>query len=308
MTDYGSEQPPYIVDNGVFTGDFNPEEWTQLLDDVLEMPINPTFVILPDVFNDAEATIERNKKWLSEVTQRDLEPAAVAQPGLPAKTQIKAAKDLGVNWVFVGGKVRWKRDKGKRLVELAHAHDMKIHIGNPSGPDGLPWAYKMGFDSADTTTVVASESYHYLENLHEAMTTMHLVGCTASKRNDKSKAKNLYDESAIFRKRKRVLPPNASWRILSAEHGLVHPETQLNPYNTHIKDVETDMWGQSVVDKLPEWIEKVVILASDSYASPIKNRFNGEIETPLSGLRPGEQMQKLNRMADTTEQQPLTAY
>jgi len=61
---------------------------------------------------------------------------------------------------------------------------------------------------------------------------MTLIQCTDSKRDTASKARDLYDESRYFRKMRawaewRGVP----WFILSAKHGLVHPEQILFTYD-----------------------------------------------------------------------------
>jgi len=160
---------PFFVDNGAFTSSFDPDEWTTLLDQLEDYNYDPDFVVLPDVYNDASATMERHRKWISEVTDRNLRAAAVIQPGLPIHTQIKLADRIGASFLFVGGETRWKRAHGREIVETAHEHNLTVHIGRPDGEDGLPWAYKIGADSADTSTIDQNGYWHYLERL-EAVT------------------------------------------------------------------------------------------------------------------------------------------
>jgi len=157
---------PYFIDNGAFTSDFNPDEWLGLLDVLDEkMPFPPDFVVLPDMLNDAEATIDLHREWASEVFKRNLRPAFVLQPGLPVKQQVKLANRLGADTIFVGGECRWQRAHGAEIVDRAHEHDMRAHIGNPGGKDGFLWAKKVGFDSIDTATIVCSECWDWLDAL-----------------------------------------------------------------------------------------------------------------------------------------------
>lgn len=163
----GFEHVPFIVDNGAFTGSFEPEQWLNLLDALAEYTYKPDFVVLPDHYNDAEKTIENHRKWADEVLQRDLTPAFVLQPGLDEEMQINLAARLGAEFVFVGGETRWKRAYGSEIVQMAHKNDLKVHIGNPSGPEGLAWAYRIDADSADTSSVTQSQAWHYLEKLEK---------------------------------------------------------------------------------------------------------------------------------------------
>lgn len=158
---------PYFVDNGAFTGSFDPDEWIPLLDDLAGYNYQPDFVVLPDGYNDAEKTLERHRKWAPEVIDRGLRPAAVLQPGLPVSTQVTLADRIGAEFVFVGGENRWKRAHAHEIVEEARDHGLGVHIGNPGGEDGFVWAYRIGADSADTSTVGQNGYWHYLERLEE---------------------------------------------------------------------------------------------------------------------------------------------
>jgi len=61
---------------------------------------------------------------------------------------------------------------------------------------------------------------------------MILIQCTNSKRDEPTKARNLYDESQYFRAmRDYAEATGEQWYILSAKHGLVDPETELAPYD-----------------------------------------------------------------------------
>ena len=160
-------QIPFFVDNGAFTSSFDPDEWIPLLNVLENYNYRPDFVVLPDVYNDAEGTMERHRQWASEVLTRGLPPAAVVQPGMNIETQVRLADRIGADFVFVGGETRWKRAHGKEIVEEAHARDIAVHIGRPDGEEGLPWAYKIGADSADTSTIDQNGYWHYLERLEE---------------------------------------------------------------------------------------------------------------------------------------------
>ena len=158
---------PFFVDNGAFTSSFDPDEWTDLLDRLEDFNYGPDFVVLPDVYNDAEGTMERHRQWASEVLDRGLPPAAVIQPGMDVGTQVKLADCIGADFVFVGGETRWKRAYGTNIVAAAKERGLSVHIGRPDGEDGLPWAYHIGADSADTSTIDQNGYWHYLERLEE---------------------------------------------------------------------------------------------------------------------------------------------
>lgn len=164
---YGS---PYIVDNGEYQAaqqgrEWCADEWRSVLDVAANQPFPPDFVVLPDVYNDAAATLARHREYIDEVQGRGLRPAAVLQPGMAADTQVRLADQIGARVVFVGGDNRWKRAVGEDIVTEAHNRGLAVHIGNPGLPGGLEWAQGIGVDSVDTSTIVTNQAYHHLDEL-----------------------------------------------------------------------------------------------------------------------------------------------
>jgi hypothetical protein len=162
---------PYFLDNGAFGDHFDGELWVATLDEALtEMPTAPDFVVLPDVPGDARATIDLHREWLYDrplpLRSGEIMRYWVIQPGLPIKTQFEAIE--GCQGVFVGGSKRWLRAHGDQIVAEAQDRDLRTHVGNPSGEDGLVWAYRTGFNSCDTTTVFQNQYWHYLDKLEDA--------------------------------------------------------------------------------------------------------------------------------------------
>jgi len=160
---------PYFVDNGIFSGPFNHDEWVEMLDSVADkMAHPPDWVVLPDVFNDAEATIEQHRRFVSDVVDRGMRPAPVIQPGMAVATQVAIADGLDAGTIFVGGECRWQRAHGAEIVAKAHERGLRVHIGNPGSAEGLVWAYQTGFDSVDTSSILQNQYFHWLEQLEEA--------------------------------------------------------------------------------------------------------------------------------------------
>ncbi|WP_169316565.1 hypothetical protein [Natrinema gari] len=161
---------PYFVDNGAYTDSFDAEKWLETVEQsLLEMPTVPDFIVLPDVYGDAGATIDRHREWLYDrplpLRSGELARYWVLQPGRPLAEQFDAIE--GCQGVFVGGPKRWKRAHGEQIVAEARGRDLRAHVGNPGGADGLVWAYRTGFDSCDTTTIFQNGYWHYLEKLEE---------------------------------------------------------------------------------------------------------------------------------------------
>src|SRR6266508_6085183 len=60
---------------------------------------------------------------------------------------------------------------------------------------------------------------------------LYLVSCVSEKRSAPSAARDLYVSSLFRKARAFVEAQHAPWFILSAEHGLVHPDTVIAPYD-----------------------------------------------------------------------------
>jgi hypothetical protein len=139
--------------------------------------------------------------------------------------------------------------------------------------------------------------------------TIVLVQCTNTKRDEPAPAGDLYDESALFRSQRAYAQAlGDAWYILSAEHGFVDPDTVLEPYNTHIDDVDSEEWAESVGDALGGVLtgdETVVITAGAKYADPLtpelEHRYGVDVVEPLRGLGIGSRQKRMNeRVAEVS--------
>lgn len=167
----------YFLDNGAYNDDFDGEQWVATVKEALwEMPSQPDFIVLPDVYGDAAATIELHEAWLSGSFDAKIPPVGglklywVLQPGVSVSDQLDQIGGRNIPGVFVGGPNRWKRAHGDEIVRQARDRDLRTHVGNPGGVDGLVWAYRTGFDSVDTTTIFQNGYWHYLDRLEAATT------------------------------------------------------------------------------------------------------------------------------------------
>jgi len=84
-----------------------------------------------------------------------------------------------------------------------------------------------------------------------------LISCTKSKREQSAKPKNLYMESAFFRKARKYVEANSDlWYILSAKHHLIEPDgPSIEPYNETLSGAP--------VAKKKEWSETGSCLVKD---------------------------------------------
>jgi hypothetical protein len=138
---------------------------------------------------------------------------------------------------------------------------------------------------------------------------LHLVACVAGKLDRPAPACELYTSDWFRKARAYVETIGAPWRILSAKHGLVHPEQVLEPYNATLGELEHDWqrqaWGDQValdlkLDNLLPAGGSIVFLAGQLYrdaltASPMFDRY--AVSVPMQGLGLGEQKAWLARKA-----------
>jgi hypothetical protein len=100
------------------------------------------------------------------------------------------------------------------------------------------------------------------------MNSVTLIQCTDSKRDHAAPAKDLYDESAYFcRMRAWAEARGDPWYILSAKHGLVDPETRLEPYDQRgISETQ----AETIATQLHEdGVGTVHVTAGTDYTAPL---------------------------------------
>jgi hypothetical protein len=133
-------------------------------------------------------------------------------------------------------------------------------------------------------------------------TRVALVTCVKTKRSSASAARDLYI-SPFFRGLRGYAEVNAdAWYILSAEHGLLHPDATINPYEKTLNRMpkqERVAWAervqQQLLDVLPAEAE-IILLVGSRYREnlePFLRAHGFSVTVPLQGLRFGQQLQRL---------------
>ena len=133
---------------------------------------------------------------------------------------------------------------------------------------------------------------------------LHLVSCVAKKSATPSRAGDLY-QSPWFRLARRYVEKTGSpWFILSARHGLTHPDQVSAPYDetrNKMAAAARKDWAEKVrrqmQEKLPE-ADEVVILAGERYRENLEDylqRRFGSVQVPMRGMRIGEQLSWLKQ-------------
>ncbi len=128
-----------------------------------------------------------------------------------------------------------------------------------------------------------------------------LVSCTKSKREKAAKPKDLYLESAFFRKARQYVEANHdAWYILSAKHHLLDPDGDpIEPYDETLSGASVEMkreWAATVFkqlraeDLLGDGTQFVFHAGRDYYEELIPLLFETNVEFTVStdGLQFGE--------------------
>ncbi|WP_311174153.1 DUF6884 domain-containing protein [Halobellus ordinarius] len=130
-----------------------------------------------------------------------------------------------------------------------------------------------------------------------------LVSCTKSKRDQAAPPKDLYDESALFRKARAYVEENhEAWYILSAKHGVLAPDGDpIEPYDETLSGASVERkreWSRRVSTQLhdngvlTDGTRLVFHAGRDYYDEliPLLNDADATItiDTPADGLRYGE--------------------
>lgn len=138
--------------------------------------------------------------------------------------------------------------------------------------------------------------------------TSHVVicQCTDSKRSTPATAKRLYDESDYFQKQRAYAEAVSDrWFIQSALHGLVEPDTMLEPYNCSPSDLDdVEAWAEQIATDLDDNLKgnpTIELLGGKSYTDPLTPELESrgyEVLEPLRGQQIGERKGSLKRMAN----------
>jgi hypothetical protein len=134
------------------------------------------------------------------------------------------------------------------------------------------------------------------------MTTIGLVGCAAGKLSRPAPARELYT-SQLFRKAAAYAEANSDrWYVLSAKHGLVAPDTVLEPYDMklgHKSGPPIWEWAARVSDQLELALlgdvnVELLVLAGEQYRTCLwRNPHPARV--PMEGMGIGEQLSFLTR-------------
>jgi len=127
-----------------------------------------------------------------------------------------------------------------------------------------------------------------------------LISCASKKTHHKAKAKDLYI-SPLFAgnlRYARSLKPDSIF-ILSAKHGLLELDKEVEPYDATLKDMlptQVKAWADQVVEQLKEQADlqsdHFIFLAGEKFRKYLATHLVS-YEVPLQGMPIGKQLQFL---------------
>ena len=136
------------------------------------------------------------------------------------------------------------------------------------------------------------------------MKSVVLVACVAGKKEVPTPAGQLYTSAWFIKARRLVESTGSPWFILSAEHGLLHPDTVIGPYNKTLNTMgvaDRRAWSQKVQGQMEKELpdaDKIIIFAGKNYREYLmpwlRSRYT-EVSVPMEGLRIGHQLEWLDR-------------
>ena len=130
---------------------------------------------------------------------------------------------------------------------------------------------------------------------------IYLIACSATKLDRAASARDLYQGQAFKAARQIAEQNRADYWILSAKHGLIHPDTITAPYNDYLgamTKAQRQAWGLMVCEQIKAAGlagQPALILAGKHYAAPVSHLFP-TLSLPLAGLGIGQQLRKLKQL------------
>ena len=141
-----------------------------------------------------------------------------------------------------------------------------------------------------------------------SVSRVYLVSCVSQKLDNPALAQDLYTSPWFQKARRYVLKSGSPWYILSAEHGLVHPEQILAPYEKTLNTLgaaERRAWAREVQTQMEQALpeaDEIILLAGARYRDHLepwlRRRFT-RVSVPMRGLQFGKQLQWLSNREST---------
>ncbi len=134
--------------------------------------------------------------------------------------------------------------------------------------------------------------------------SLYLVSCVSQKLPVSAPAKDLYTSPLFCKARSYVERKGQPWFILSAKHGLLHPDQPVAPYDLTLNTMgvrDRCRWAEGVLSQMEPHLDDVggvIFLAGQRYRQflePALRQKGVSVSVPMEGLKIGEQLSWLNR-------------
>lgn len=133
-----------------------------------------------------------------------------------------------------------------------------------------------------------------------------LISCSGPKLPHAAPAGNLYTSPLFRAARSYAEAEGVSWGILSAEHGILWPDEEIEPYDLRLSALSAEpriAWAARVLHLVPAGPPGRVleVHAGEGYLAPLREGIEGrgwQVEEPLRGLEIGRRLQWYARRAD----------
>lgn len=138
--------------------------------------------------------------------------------------------------------------------------------------------------------------------------SLYLVACVGNKLPQQAPAKDLYVSDWFRKARAYVEKMGHPWFILSAKHGLIHPEEEIMPYDCTLNKMnvtERKKWAEKVLRQLEPHLAEfssIVFLAGVKYRDNLerilKTERGIEVCVPMRGMGIGKQLSWLKQQLE----------
>lgn len=136
-----------------------------------------------------------------------------------------------------------------------------------------------------------------------------LITCVSSKKREKLPAKDLYDSPYFGAMRRYAESRGYPWFILSAKHGLLEPDTVIDPYDERGLTVEQ---SKEIAASLSEkGVETLRLTGGTDYTDTLVPELELEgidVIEVCRGMGIGERMAELNTLANSLDNEVLSSY
>lgn len=132
--------------------------------------------------------------------------------------------------------------------------------------------------------------------------TIFLVSCVGQKSPEPTEARDLYRSTWFKKARAWIEARDCDWFILSAEYGLLHPQTVIEPYDKSLNTMPVAGrrdWAGRVSRQLRAQLiaDEIIVLAGVRYREflmPVLREIADSVEVPMAGLGIGQQLAYLS--------------